>query len=775
MCYYNEGARRRLGMGRKGKLIVTRFRNCIWTSDSGNAHRTRRHNHGSSAAASQSCLAVESTAARTSKKPQGTHPALDILNRWIKALRHNYSPIPRGTTAIILRLLFPEEDSHRKYDLQEHRLAQQLAKCLDASSFPPVKTTSLGNWNSNLGSGCLGREVLRLARTDSMNLCDINALLDELASTSSYSDPSIVNSRSGPKRSKEDILRVLYLSLPALDACYLTQIILKDLRPLLYPSPDVSSTRALLDFNQKSKRMLTKEQFMMAWDASGGMLRTYKARARLDEAAMSYEAGQLAPHARPQLGVPVPKSAKGRSAHHAIDILKTSGRIWAETKYDGERAQIHVRKSDDGPAEISIFSKSKRDSTLDRYALHSIILEALGSSSTENVILDAEMVAFSDESQAIDEFWRIRGLISRTAQGVRAGAVFGTGGMHDEHSYLDSCPSLHSNASDYTSRHLAIVFFDVLLVGNASLLSVPYSTRRSILESLINIVPGYSMLAERRVVETDRDNAVGTLRQIWAEKIADHEEGLVLKASEASYNDFRLPWVKLKKDYVPGYGDTIDLVVLAAAWDKHRARELRVSPSTLTTFYIGALANSAAIKANPNLVPHFVIYFTASYGLTREQLEEFNFWIRSDSVEDSESSGELAYTFAMLKSLPKPSVFVRHPLLVELCGAGFTKAPQSKYYELRFPRITKVFRPAERQWDEGLTLRSLQEIATESVGRDRRDKDLEDWCSEVWGKAPSPGAKSTLKRKRTQGEWEEKLESVDRKVGARRGEVEMSP
>lgn len=104
----------------------------------------------------------------------------------------------------------------------------------------------------------------------------------------------------------------------------------------------------------------------------------------------------------------MPRSEKGLGCLEALELLQSSDRVWAETKYDGERAQIHVEVRSDNSSDITIFSKSKRDSTQDRYAVHDIVRRALGLLSPDrqqrkemkmiqvkhNVVLDAEMVAF---------------------------------------------------------------------------------------------------------------------------------------------------------------------------------------------------------------------------------------------------------------------------------------------------------------------------------------------------------------------------------------------
>jgi len=42
------------------------------------------------------------------------------------------------------------------------------------------------------------------------------------------------------------------------------------------------------------------------------------------------------------------------------------------------------------------------------------------------------------------------------------------------------------------------------------------------------------------------------------------------------------------------------------------------------------------------------------------------------------------------------------PLCAEVMGAGFQKLPFSRYYELRWPRLQKIFPPDERIWTEGV-------------------------------------------------------------------------
>jgi DNA ligase 4 len=105
--------------------------------------------------------------------------------------------------------------------------------------------------------------------------------------------------------------------------------------------------------------------------------------------------------------------------------------------------------------------------------------------------------------------------------------------------------SLRSNASDGGTRHLALVFFDILLLDSRPLTGLPYRERRKIVESIVLPIHGSSILAERSPVDMTKgiDAASVQLKSVLSRALADHQEGLVLKADEGAY--IKSPWVKV--------------------------------------------------------------------------------------------------------------------------------------------------------------------------------------------------------------------------------------
>ena len=90
--------------------------------------------------------------------------------------------------------------------------------------------------------------------------------------------------------------------------------------------------------------------------------------------------------------------------------------------------------------------------------------------------------------------------------------------------------------------------------------------------------------------------------------------------------------------------------------------------------------------------------------------------------------------------------------------------PNLQHYELRFPRIEKVYRPTERSWKDTTSLDDLHKVACAAVGRDRSDKDIKDWANSLWGKHSSPSIRSPRKRKARADIWYERLDTLTKKA-----------
>ena len=128
--------------------------------------------------------------------------------------------------------------------------------------------------------------------------------MDELATKSGFSGPSIRSSVGRSARSRQNILQAAYRRLRPFEAAVLTQIILKDLRPIIYPVKSTSCTSSLLKFNSNAVHELTLYEVMRIWDPSGALLRCYQVRSTIEHAVALYEEGPSRV-VKPKLGVPI--------------------------------------------------------------------------------------------------------------------------------------------------------------------------------------------------------------------------------------------------------------------------------------------------------------------------------------------------------------------------------------------------------------------------------------------------------------------------------------
>ena len=135
-----------------------------------------------------------------------------------------------------------------------------------------------------------------------VSMSQIRTYLTELAANCSFSSPDVLKSSPNP-RGQRTILKDLYMHLSPASASIVTQIILKDLRPLLYPLHKIHYSTSLSKYKSNAVKMLTKEDAMMAWDPSGRMLRSFKVQGTLSSVTTLDEGreGVIAP----QIGIPV--------------------------------------------------------------------------------------------------------------------------------------------------------------------------------------------------------------------------------------------------------------------------------------------------------------------------------------------------------------------------------------------------------------------------------------------------------------------------------------
>ncbi|KAK6443255.1 ATP-dependent DNA ligase Cdc17 [Oleoguttula sp. CCFEE 5521] len=257
---------------------------------------------------------------------------------------------------------------------------------------------------------------------------------------------------------------------------------------------------------------------------------------------------------RLQPGVPLkPMLAKPtKSLGEVLDRFEGKD-FTCEYKYDGERAQVHfvahdaaqnyaaatvapaAGKSDRGIS--NIFSRNSEDLSK-KYPDILAKLPNWVKSGTSSFVLDCETVAWDVEKKHVLPFQQ---LMTRKKKDVKTEDI---------------------------KVKVCVFAFDVLFLNGEALVNKPFRERRDLMYSAFEEVEG-----EFSFAKYGNTREIEEIQTLLEDSVKASCEGLMVKmldGIESHYEPSRRSqnWLKVKKDYLAGAGDSLDLVVLGAYYGK---------------------------------------------------------------------------------------------------------------------------------------------------------------------------------------------------------------
>ncbi|KAK9066931.1 hypothetical protein SSX86_014255 [Deinandra increscens subsp. villosa] len=250
-------------------------------------------------------------------------------------------------------------------------------------------------------------------------------------------------------------------------------------------------------------------------------------------------------------GIPIkPMLAKITNGVPQVLKLFQGKALTCEFKYDGQRAQVH--KLADGS--IRVFSRNGEETT-SRFPDVIKIINEVCKSDTMTFIIDAEVVAVDRKSGP--KLLSFQELSSRDRGG--------------KNSVI---------AVDNIKVDICVFAFDVMFVNGEQLLGLPLRQRRKHLNDMFGDEKmGYFEYSRQITVEMDdayveNEATVTRMNHFFEDAFHSSCEGIMVKSLdvEAGYLPSKRSdsWLKVKRDYVEGLNDSLDLVPIGAWYGNGR-------------------------------------------------------------------------------------------------------------------------------------------------------------------------------------------------------------
>ncbi|KAF3933220.1 hypothetical protein ABW20_dc0108547 [Dactylellina cionopaga] len=253
----------------------------------------------------------------------------------------------------------------------------------------------------------------------------------------------------------------------------------------------------------------------------------------------------LEKHCTMEPGVPLkPMLAKPTKAIAEVLDRFEDKKFTCEFKYDGERAQIHyvspkatesyaATVKDPKKGLAAIFSRNSEDLST-KYPDILAVLDKWVRDNTTSFILDCETTAVDKDTAKLLPF---QTLMTRKRKDV---------------------------AVEDVKVKVCVYAFDLLFLNGESLVHKSLTDRRKAMKEAFKEVDGEFSYA--RYADIDQ---VDEIQSFLEESVKSQCEGLMVKmldGEESHYTPSKRShnWLKIKKDYLAGTGDSLDLVVLGA-------------------------------------------------------------------------------------------------------------------------------------------------------------------------------------------------------------------